>query len=85
MRKLVIAALMLTGLAAVPRELSFPTADGGVIRADLYGTGDRGVVLAHGARFEALYRAFSVNICLLGVTFLHILQIPRNPVKDTRL
>ena len=43
------------------------------------------MVLAHGARFEALYRAFSVNICLLGVTFLHILQIPRNPVKDTRL
>jgi hypothetical protein len=24
-----------------------------------------------------------VNICLLGVTFLLILQIPRNPVKDT--
>ena len=27
-------------------------------------------------------RPFSVNICLLGVTFLLILQIPRNPVKD---
>jgi hypothetical protein len=23
-----------------------------------------------------------VNICLLAVTFLLILQIPRNPVKD---
>jgi alpha/beta superfamily hydrolase len=52
MRKLAIAALMMTGLTAAPREVSFPTADGGVIRADLYGTGDRGVVLAHGARFD---------------------------------
>jgi hypothetical protein len=34
---------------------------------------------------HALYKAFTVNICLLGVTFLLILQIPRNPVKDTRL
>jgi pimeloyl-ACP methyl ester carboxylesterase len=52
MRKLAIAALMLTGLTAASREVSFPTADGGVIRADLYGSGDRGVVLAHGARFD---------------------------------
>jgi pimeloyl-ACP methyl ester carboxylesterase len=52
MRKLAIAALMLTGLTAAPGEVSFPTADGGVIWADLYGTGDRGVVLAHGARFD---------------------------------
>jgi hypothetical protein len=34
---------------------------------------------------RALSTAFSVNLCLLGVTFLLILQIPRNPVKDTRL
>ena len=33
---------------------------------------------------HALSRAFSVNICLLGATFLLILQIPRNPVKDAR-
>ena len=52
MRKLATAALMLTGLTAASREVSFPTADGGVIRADLYGSGDRGVVLAHGARFD---------------------------------
>ena len=52
MRKLALAALMMAGLTAAPREVSFPTADGGVIRADLYGTGDRGVVLAHGARFD---------------------------------
>jgi len=52
MRKLAMAALMITGLTAAPREVSFPTADGGVIWADLYGAGERGVVLAHGARFD---------------------------------
>jgi pimeloyl-ACP methyl ester carboxylesterase len=35
-----------------PRPLSFPTGDGGVVHADLYGGGERGVVLAHGARFD---------------------------------
>jgi Na+-driven multidrug efflux pump len=30
----------------------------------------------------ALRTAFSVNICLLAVTFLLILQIPRNPVRN---
>jgi esterase/lipase len=38
--------------ASEPPELvSFPTQDGGLIYADLYGRGDRGVVLAHGGRF----------------------------------
>ncbi len=32
--------------------VSFPTDDGGVIYADVYGNGDRAVVLAHGARFD---------------------------------
>jgi len=35
-----------------PQHVSFPTEDGGVIYADLYGKGDRGVVLAHGGRFN---------------------------------
>jgi pimeloyl-ACP methyl ester carboxylesterase len=33
-------------------RVSFPTPDGGLVYADLYGKGDRGVVLAHGARFN---------------------------------
>jgi pimeloyl-ACP methyl ester carboxylesterase len=37
-----------SGLEAV----SFPTSDGGLIFANLYGTGERGVVLAHGGRFN---------------------------------
>jgi dienelactone hydrolase len=32
--------------------VSIPAPDGGTIQADLYGAGDRGVVLAHGGRFD---------------------------------
>jgi pimeloyl-ACP methyl ester carboxylesterase len=34
-----------------PEQISFPTQDGGIVHADLYGKGARGVVLAHGGRF----------------------------------
>jgi len=34
------------------QQVFFPTEDGGVIYADLYGKGDRGIVLAHGGRFN---------------------------------
>ncbi len=49
-----LAGLAFTGPAAVavPQELvSFPTDDGGIVYADVYGAGERGVVLAHGGRF----------------------------------
>jgi pimeloyl-ACP methyl ester carboxylesterase len=35
-----------------PTRVSFPTADGGMIYADQYGQGVKGVVLAHGARLN---------------------------------
>lgn len=38
--------------SAPPEQVSFPTLDGGLIYANLYGKGDRGVVLAHGGRFN---------------------------------
>jgi pimeloyl-ACP methyl ester carboxylesterase len=38
--------------AAAQTTVSFPTEDGGLVYADLYGTGDRAVVLAHGGRFN---------------------------------
>lgn len=47
-----IAALVLTIQAADPAHVSFPTEDGGVVHADLYGRGDRAVVLVHGGRFN---------------------------------
>ena len=46
------AALALTALAAAQQPTSFPTADGGLMYADLYGKGARAVVLAHGGRFN---------------------------------
>jgi pimeloyl-ACP methyl ester carboxylesterase len=54
----IIAAVLLAATLAHPsglqaqQHVSFPTQDGGLIYADLYGKGDRGVVLAHGARFD---------------------------------
>ena len=47
-----MAALVLAGLAAAQERVSFPTQDGGVVYADLYGEGGRGVVLAHGGQFD---------------------------------
>ncbi|WP_263352498.1 alpha/beta hydrolase [Acidicapsa acidisoli] len=50
---LAIAALLFwPGFALAQQTVSFPTEDGGVIFADMYGSGDRGVVLAHGGRFN---------------------------------
>jgi len=47
-----MAAVVLAGVAAPPERVSFPTQDGGLVYADLYGKGGRGVVLAHGGRFN---------------------------------
>ncbi len=47
-----LAAVLLAGLTAAQEHVSLPTQDGGLIYADVYGTGDRGVVLAHGGRFN---------------------------------
>jgi pimeloyl-ACP methyl ester carboxylesterase len=44
--------LSLTSLAAAQEHVTFPTRDGGLIHADLYGKGERAVVLAHGGRFN---------------------------------
>ena len=38
--------------AAAQKTVSFPTEDGGEVYADVYGGGDRGIVLAHGGRFN---------------------------------
>ena len=46
-------ALLLSATDVLAQQLvSIPAPDGGVIQADLYGSGDRGVVLAHGGRFD---------------------------------
>lgn len=45
------AVVALSAQAPHPRVVSFPTEDGGVVYADEYGAGERGLVLAHGGRF----------------------------------
>jgi pimeloyl-ACP methyl ester carboxylesterase len=47
-----LATLLLTPLAVAQELVSFSTEDGGVVYADNYGKGERGVVLAHGGRFN---------------------------------
>jgi pimeloyl-ACP methyl ester carboxylesterase len=47
-----VASFMLAGFTQAKERVSFPTEDGGLIYADLYGKGDRAIVLAHGARFN---------------------------------
>jgi pimeloyl-ACP methyl ester carboxylesterase len=47
-----MAAVVLAALAPPPEHVSFPTQDGGLVYADIYGKGGRGVVLAHGGRFN---------------------------------
>ena len=47
-----IMALLLSADATAQKTVSFPTEDGGVVYADVYGEGDRAVVLAHGGQFN---------------------------------
>lgn len=44
--------LVLAIPALAQQTISFPTQDGGLIFGDLYGKGERAVVLAHGGRFN---------------------------------
>jgi pimeloyl-ACP methyl ester carboxylesterase len=48
---LILTSLTLWTHAAAQQAVSFPTEDGGLLYADTYGAGERGVVLAHGGRF----------------------------------
>ncbi len=48
----VLAVLVLAVPLAAQEHISFPTEDRGLVYADSYGEGDRGLVLAHGARFN---------------------------------
>jgi pimeloyl-ACP methyl ester carboxylesterase len=50
--RVLLATLLLTPLAVAQEHVSFPTEDGGVVCADIYGKGERGIVLAHGGPFN---------------------------------
>lgn len=56
-----------------PREVSFATGDGGTVHADLYGQGERGVVLAHGAAFDKeSWAPLATRLAGLGLRVLAI-------------
>lgn len=48
----IAAVCLVASVATAQRTVSFPTEDGGVVFADLYGSGARAVVLAHGGQFN---------------------------------
>ena len=48
----ILTMLVLPHIALAQKTISFPTEDGATIFADLYGKGEKGVVLAHGGRFN---------------------------------
>lgn len=60
---------------ATPQHLSLPTQDGGLISADLYGKGKRGVVLAHGGRFnkesweKQARQLVAAGFCVVAIDF----------------
>ena len=47
-----LVGAMLTPQLQAQTLVSFPTADSGLVYADLYGKGEHGIVLAHGGRFN---------------------------------
>jgi pimeloyl-ACP methyl ester carboxylesterase len=49
--RVISAAVIALGIGVAQEHVSFPAEDGGLVYADVYGKGDRGVVLAHGGRF----------------------------------
>jgi pimeloyl-ACP methyl ester carboxylesterase len=71
----ILAAVALTGLATAQQVVSFPTQDGGLVYADMYGNGGRAVVLAHGGRFnkeswrEQARALASAGFCVLAIDF----------------
>ena len=70
-----LATLLVTGTAVAQEHVSFPTEDGGVVYADIYGKGERGVVLAHGGRFnkeswkKQALELTKAGFCVLAIDF----------------
>ena len=48
----IFASVFFAGIAPAQATISFPAQDGGVVFADIYGKGDKAVILAHGGRFN---------------------------------
>ena len=68
-----LTSLFLAAFPVAKERVSFPTQDGGVVFADLYGNGDRGVVLAHGGRFNK--ESWEKQAVVLGNAGFRVLAI----------
>lgn len=72
-----------------PEHITFSTQDGGIIYADLYGKGERGVVLAHGGRFTKeswelqAQELVKAGFRVLAFDFRGFGQSPRSPKDDS--
>jgi pimeloyl-ACP methyl ester carboxylesterase len=68
-------ALVLSNLVTAQQSISFPTEDGGRVCADLYGKGNRAVLLAHGGRFskeswtDQAHTLMSAGFAVLAIDF----------------
>jgi len=69
--RLLFFAAAVARMAIAQDHVSFPTEDGGLIQADLYGTGDRGVVLAHGGQFTK--ESWEKQARILAANGFHVL------------
>ena len=49
---IIVVTLLVVAAASAQTTVSFPTDDGGLVYADVYGESDRAVVLAHGGQFN---------------------------------
>lgn len=71
----ILAILCMGPRASAQITVSFPTQDGGVVFADVYGSGARAVVLAHGGQFDKeSWRAQALELerngyCVLALDF----------------
>jgi pimeloyl-ACP methyl ester carboxylesterase len=69
--RLLALAAFLPAHALAQEPVSFPTDDGGVVHGEVYGAGDRGVVLVHGGRFnKESWRPQGVTIAAAGFRVL---------------
>ena len=68
-----LAVVMCATAAPSARDVTFATADGGMVDADLYGQGTQGVVFAHGAIFnKQSWAPLAKRIAALGFRALAI-------------
>jgi len=69
----VFAVLFLWRAAVAQKTVSFPTEDGGVVFADEYGAGEKGVILAHGGQFSK--ESWAKQAQILSDAGFHVLAI----------